>query len=273
MNKSIKDKTIILTGATGEIGRATAHALAKEGAVLILISRSPDKLGQLAEELKGGYGIKTLICPMDIRDEMSCERAVGAVIEQYRKVDILINNAGIGLFKSIEDTSKEEIERVIQTNLLGPLYLCRAAIPFMKQQGFGHILNISSVAGRRAFPQLTAYCASKYGLIGLSDSLRAEMLKAGIPIRVTVINPPAVDTGFFDQAGYTTYREDHPLVTLIPPEIIAKAVVKAIQKPGTWEITLTFRARILNFLNKLSPRLIEYLNRKAGQAVRKKKSS
>jgi len=269
LKNTLRDKVIILTGATGGIGRATAHALAKEGAILILVSKTREKLAELAQELKDIYPVKTLICPLEINNEMNCERAVGAVIEQYGKVDILINNAGIGLFKSIEEASSEEIEKVIGTNLLGPLYMSRAAIPFMKQQGYGHIINISSVAGRRAFPQLTAYCASKYGLIGFSDSFRAEMLKAGIPIRVTVINPPAVDTGFFANAGYETYEKDHPLVTLLPPEKVAEEIVKACRKPGKWEITLTPRARLLNFLNKLSPRLVEYLNRKAGEAVKK----
>jgi short-subunit dehydrogenase len=175
----------------------------------------------------------------------------------------------MGLFKSLDETSLDDICNVIDTDLMGPIYFTRAVLPVMKHQGKGHIITIASVAGRRGFPQLTTYCAAKYGVIGFSDSLRTELLKAGIPIHITVINPPATDTDFFNAAGYSSFKEDHPLVSLITPEEVAHTIVKAIENPSRWEIVITPRARFLNFLNKLFPKWIEYLNRKAAKAVNK----
>ena len=270
MGMKLKNKVVIITGASGGIGKVTARLFARHECILILVGRHADKLHELANELKAEYRIQTLVCPMDIGNYDMTERMAGAVIEQFGRIDILINNAGIGLFKSLDETTESEIRRVIDTNLLGAMFCTQAVLPFMKQQNFGHIINIASVAGRRAFAQLTAYCASKYGLIGFSDALRCEMLKAGIPIHVTVINPPAVDTEFFHHAGYETYQEDHPLVHLLCPQTVADRILRAVQSPGAWEVVITPRARILNFLNKLSPRLIEFLNRKAAKAVNKK---
>lgn len=270
ISSRLKGKVAIVTGASGGIGRATAFAFARESCNVVVVARSTEKINQIAADIKASYNVKTLAYPADVSDYNVIKSLGPTVNEQFGSIDFLVNNAGIGLFKSLEDATEDEMKRVLDVNLLGAMYCAQSVVPFMKKQNSGHIINVSSVAGRRAFAQLTAYCASKYGMIGFSDSLRTEFLKAGIPIHVTVICPPAVKTDFFTSAGYHTYEADHPLVTLLDPNDVSKEIIKVALKPGKWEIHITPRARILNFLNKLSPKLIEYLNRKAAKAVNKK---
>src|SRR5262249_52270649 len=161
----------VITGASSGIGRATALALAGKGLRLSLLARSENDLSEVAKEAgnRGGRGVQYYVC--DVRDEAAVDRAVAWTLDQFGSIDILINSAGLSLNGAVDGYSVEDWRTVIETNLTGTFLACRAVMPAMKRQGGGQIINISSGAGRNGIKEMSAYCASKFGVIGFTESL------------------------------------------------------------------------------------------------------
>src|SRR5690606_34129016 len=191
----LKNKVAIVTGASRGIGKAVALAFAREGADLTLVGRSEKDLERVAEEVRS-EGRRCLVAVADVSKEADVKRAVDATREEYGKIDILINNRGIGLFKPILETRPEEWRKILDTNLTGAFLFTRGVLEDMVARGQGHIINISSDIGTRTIPKASAYCASKYGLEGFTGVLAKEVRKLGI--RVGVIRPGMTDTCFND---------------------------------------------------------------------------
>jgi NAD(P)-dependent dehydrogenase (short-subunit alcohol dehydrogenase family) len=183
-------KTAIVTGGTRGIGHAIAKALVKAGANVAITARTESKIDSVISRLNvAGPGTATgYLC--DVRDY----KQVKSVFAEVGGVDILINNAGIGIFSSVERMSPEDFRAVLETNVFGVFYCCHEAIPLMKQRGGGYIINISSLAGANAHPQMAAYNASKFGLNGFSEALMQEVRHDGI--KVSYIMPGSVNTEF-----------------------------------------------------------------------------
>ena len=175
----LKNKTAIVTGGTRGIGRAIAKALVDAGV----------KVAITARQLNGARGYRC-----DVRDYDQVKSVFAEIAADLGGVDILINNAGIGLFESVESMSPEDFRAVLETNLFGVFYCCHEAIPLMKQRGGGYIINISSLAGANAHPRMAAYNASKFGLNGFSEALMQEVRHDGI--KVSYIMPGSVNTEF-----------------------------------------------------------------------------
>ena len=186
----LSKKTAIVTGGTKGIGRAIAESLIKAGANVVITARHQDEITEAVSELnKLGPGTASgHLC--DVRDYKQVQYMFGDV----GAVDILINNAGVGIFASVESMSVEDFRTVLETNVFGVFYCCHEAIPLMKQRGGGHIINISSLAGANAHPQMAAYNASKFGLNGFSEALMQEVRHDGI--KVSYIMPGSVNTEF-----------------------------------------------------------------------------
>jgi 3-oxoacyl-[acyl-carrier protein] reductase len=182
----LTNKTAIVTGGTKGIGRAIAKALVGAGVKVAITARNEDDIASTVSQLNGA--VKGYCC--DVRDYDQ----VRTVFADIGGVDILINNAGIGLFAPVGSMSPEEFRAVLETNLFGVFYCCHEAIPLMKNRGGGYIINISSLAGANAHPQMAAYNASKFGLNGFSEALMQEVRHDGI--KVSYIMPGSVNTEF-----------------------------------------------------------------------------
>ena len=188
-----KGKTAIVTGGTKGIGRAIAEALAEEGMNVCVGARNLDEVKQTVRELEG-TGAQASGAACDVRVYEEVEALVAHAVEEFGGVDVLVNNAGIGLHKLVEETSPEEFRAVLETNLFGVFYGCRAAIPEMKKRGGGYIINISSLAGANPHPRMAAYNASKFALNGFSEALMQEVRHDRI--KVSYVMPGSVNTEF-----------------------------------------------------------------------------
>jgi len=186
----------IVTGGTRGIGRAIAKALLAEGAQVMITGRDKTRVDAAVRELaaEAHKGASIVGAAADVRDRHAVDALVTDTVRRFGGLDVLVNNAGVGRFKSVELMTDEEWNEVLDTNLTGPFYFSRAAIPAIRRSGGGWIVNIASLAGRNYFPQGGAYCASKAALIAFSESLMQEVRFDNI--RVTVVMPGSVATEF-----------------------------------------------------------------------------
>ena len=184
---------ILITGASQGIGRALAEEAARRGALVLAAARSSDQLAELAERVRAGGG-KLEVVTADVTNPQDRQQMVKAATHHFGGLDILVNNAGIGIFADVASMTPEQWSDVIDTNLTGVFYACRAAIPHLRARGNGFIINISSLAGKNPFADGAAYCATKAGLNAFSESLMQELRYDGI--RVSYVLPGSVATAF-----------------------------------------------------------------------------
>ena len=191
---NINSKSAIVTGSTKGIGRAIVEALLREGAKVCISARTEAEVEKAVRELSDhdeGH-VTGMVC--DVRSYDEVKALVEHTVAEFGGVDILVNNAGVGIFKRVEDMSPEDFRAVLETNLFSVFYCCHEAIPQMKQRGGGYIINISSLAGTNAHPEMSAYNASKFGLNGFSEAMMQEVRQDGI--KVSYIMPGSVNTYF-----------------------------------------------------------------------------
>lgn len=221
----LKNKTAIITGAGKGIGKAVAIALAKEGVNLGLIARTTADLEALQQQLGSEHGVKVHIASADISEANEAADAVSKLIEALGGVDILINNAGIAQFGTLMDMDPAEWERIVRVNLMGTYYVTRAALPHMMEQQSGDIINVASTAGERGFATGSAYCASKFALLGLTESLMQEVRKSNI--RVVALTPSTVNTELAQNAGLKIGEEDR----MMQAEDVAELALATLKLP------------------------------------------
>ena len=188
-----KDMTVVVTGASSGIGEATARLVAAEGARLVLAARKHEALEQLTLEMRGS-GFRALAVPTDVVNLESCRALLERAAAEFGGIDVLVNNAGENARGPVEDFQPEEQAKVIDVNLRAPIVLCRLAIPYIRRQGGGAIVNVASLAGRLPIATQAAYCASKFGLRIFTFALAEELRGSGI--KVAVVSPGPVDTAF-----------------------------------------------------------------------------
>jgi NADP-dependent 3-hydroxy acid dehydrogenase YdfG len=232
MASKLDGKVAIVTGASSGIGEATAVALAAEGAHVVLAARRGDRLEKLAQQIKTSGG-QALSLVTDATDEAQIRQMVDAAKTELGRVDILINNAGVMLLGPIDGANTEDWRRMVNVNVLGLMYATHAVLPLMKAQGEGHIINISSVAGRTASANVAVYNATKWAVCAFSEALRQEVYKD--KIRVTIIEPGAVATELADHITHpaTKDRIQSWVASMRPleSEDIAAAIVYAVTQP------------------------------------------
>jgi NADP-dependent 3-hydroxy acid dehydrogenase YdfG len=191
MNNNIKGKVVVITGASSGLGEATARLLSTQGASVALGARRVDRLRSLAEELTRSGG-KALAVATDVTDRGQVKALVEATVQEFGRIDVIINNAGLMPQSPLERLKVEEWDRTIDVNIKGVLYGIAAALPHMQKQKAGHIINVSSVAGHKVGPGFAVYAASKFAVRVLTEGLRQEVKPYNI--RTTVISPGAVAT-------------------------------------------------------------------------------
>jgi len=227
MTITLKDKVAVVTGGTRGIGYCIAERLLQEGAKVYICGRDAGTLSRSLEELMARAKTRKVEgLAADVGRYEDCRKLIRAAAAYFGGIDLLVNNAGIGIMKPVDQLTPEEWDATIHTNLSGAFYCCREAIPFMRQRGGGYIFNISSLAGVNPFPRGSAYNASKFGLNGFSEAMMQDVRYDGI--RVSYIMPGSVDTDFGGAPG--SRRHDNWKLT---GEDIAKAVVDLYNYPAT----------------------------------------
>ena len=232
MSESLEGRVAAVTGASSGIGEATALALARAGVAVALTARREDRLRELAERIEEEGG-RAHAHPADLGDERQARGFVEATYEHLGRLDVLVNNAGLMLLGPIEGADTEGWRRMVEVNCLGLLYCTHAALPIMREQGSGHIVNLSSVAGRFARTGAGVYNLTKFGVNAFSESLRQELVPHRI--RVTVVEPGFVDTelqGHNEGAaaqGIEQMREE--IGETLLAEDIADGIVWAVTRP------------------------------------------
>ena len=241
----LTDKVAIVTGATSGIGRATASLFASNGASVVAVGRNETELNSLREEVRDGKGtIRAHLA--DVTELSQVDRLVSDTVDAFGKIDILVNAAGIIKNGNIEDTSLDEWDKMLNINLRSVFYLMQKCVPFLEETK-GNIVNVSSVTGPRAFPNVLAYCVSKAGVDQLTRCSALELAPKGI--RVNAVNPGVVVTGLHKRSGMSDEKYEsflahsqttHPLGRVGQPEEVAELIGFLASEKAAWITAATY---------------------------------
>lgn len=236
MNENIEGKVVVITGASSGLGEAAARRLASRGATVVLGARRIERLQSLADELEQDGG-KALAVATDVTRRDQVEDLIGAAVDNFGQVDVLLNNAGLMPLAPMERLKVDEWERMLDVNLKGTLYGIAAVLPHMKARKAGHIINVSSVYGHKVAPGAAVYCATKFAVRALSEGLRQEVKPYNI--RTTVISPGAVSTELLDHISEKDIAEDvreRVSQIAVPADTFARMVAFAISQPADVDV-------------------------------------
>lgn len=246
----MQNTTVVITGASSGIGEATVRAFAAQGANVVLVARSEDKLNHIAASLPGD----PLVLPTDLSNPDQAHAMVTRVMTEREQLDILVNNAGVGVSGPVATLNHADIAHVMAVNFFGPLATIQAALPVMQRQGHGHIINVSSTVGQMSLPYIGGYAASKAALDRLTESLRMETL--GSNIAVTLVRPGTTNTGFSTRRLGKGHERRRMVPSGASPEQVAQTIVRAaVKRPRVAYVTL--RDRIQIGIAMLAPALVE----------------
>jgi uncharacterized protein len=243
-------KVVVITGASSGIGEQSAEEFAKLHANVILVSRNEEGLQKVATKLSK-YQTKVFVYACDISKKDQVDTMGHVIIEKFGKVDVLVNNAGFGIYNTVEKTKIEEIESQMSTNFFGMMYCTKTFLPKMLEQKSGHIVNVASVAGSIGIPRMASYCASKFAILGFSESLFHELKGTGVGI--TIVSPIMVRTNFFNHESFRNMSRYS--ATSLSPKTVANAVVRAASSPRL-EIVVPQFVRFVIWLKQTLPYLI-----------------
>lgn len=230
----LKGKVIVITGASSGIGEAAAKFLAERGARVVLGARRGERLVALAAEInaKGGQARQRVV---DVTDLTSVEAFLAFAQQEFGRVDVVVNNAGVMPLSTLDALKIDEWNRMIDVNIRGVLHGIAAGLPIMKRQGFGHFVNLSSIGGHAVYPTAAVYCATKYAVLAISEGLRQE----NTDIRVTVVSPGVTRSELADSISDEGARQamnDFRKIA-IEPEAIGRAIAFAVEQPGDVDVS------------------------------------
>jgi NADP-dependent 3-hydroxy acid dehydrogenase YdfG len=255
-------RVIAITGGSAGIGRATAIRLARDGAAIVICARRADRLDAVAAEIIAAGG-QALAIVADVTREDEMHTLVARAVERFGHLDVMLCNAGYGLAGAIDDISPEQMHRLMDVNYTGTYLATRAALPLFRRQGYGHIIIVSSIVGKRGVPYMGAYAATKFAQAGLAECLRSEV--AGSRIRVTVVYPVSTDTEFFDvmtrETGRAVTRASGPRQHV---DRVADAIARAIDRPVA-EVFPHRSSRALVWVNAFAPAFTDRLMNRFGR--------
>jgi len=236
LDEKVTDKVVVITGASSGLGAATARRLAGAGAKVVLGARRRERLEALVEEIEGAGG-EALAVATDVTDREQVKRLADEAVGAFGRIDVWLNNAGIMPLAPLEDLKVDEWDRMIDVNLRGVLHGIAAALPVMKEQRSGHILNVSSVYGHKLGPAATVYCATKFAVRALSEGLRQATKPYGL--RTTVLSPGAVATELLDHTSdekLQSATRDFVDRIALPADSFARMVEFAIGQPAEVDV-------------------------------------
>jgi NAD(P)-dependent dehydrogenase (short-subunit alcohol dehydrogenase family) len=246
-----KDKVVIITGASSGIGAAAARAFADAGARVVLAARNEARLAALAGESPG----PALAVPTDVADRAAVDGLLARAVAEFGGVDIVVNNAGVGLAAPVAEIAAADFERALAVDLLGPLFVTQAALPYMRERGRGQLIYVSSVVGLRSLPYLGGYAAAKAALDRLTEALRVELRGSGIA--VTLLRPGTTRTGFSERRLGSGRERRRVNARAATPEQVARALVRAaVREPRVAYVSWADRVRVL--VSLLAPGLADW---------------
>lgn len=245
---------VVITGASSGIGRATARRYAAEGARLVLASRSPSALEEVATECRSA-GAQALVVPTDVADEAAVHALAEAAVRKFGRIDVWVGGAGVFAYGRFEEMPSDLFRRVVETNLMGQVHGARAVLPHFRRQGSGALVMIASLYSKIGSPYVSPYVTSKFGVLGFGDVLRQEV-RGERGIRIRVILPATVDTPIYQHAANLTGRRVHPLPPIASPERVARAIVKAPRR-RRFAIHVGQALRAAVVVQRVMPRLFD----------------
>jgi hypothetical protein len=263
---SFRDRTVLVTGASSGIGRETALAFAEAGSSLVLVARRRKALTEVATRARK-LGATVLVAPADVTKAGEVAACFRRAAKRFGKVDIVVNNAGILLPSKVVDMPSSDLQAMLDVNLFGALHVMQQAVKVMRDQGHGHIVNVASLAGRRGFSPLGGYCATKFGLIGLTEALRTELV--GERIHVSLVLPGVVDTPMAAGAMQSPGTDEFwPPQLNMPPSWVVWSIFLAIRFRLA-EVAVPPGTALLEKLAALAPGTTDTLLRWATDAARR----
>src|SRR5581483_4062290 len=249
----IRGATVVITGATSRIGYETARAFAAAGANVVVAGRRKERLEELTATIAKSGG-QALGVQTDVSEFAQVEALIARAHERFGGLDVIVNNAGVGLAAAFADVTLDEFRRLMDVNFWGVVHGCRAALPLMQEQRRGVIINVASIMGKRGMPFSTAYCASKFAVVGFSEALRTEL--AASNIAVSVVCPGAVESEIWQAAG-NRLGGQMPEFPKYPASQLAQVIVNDARWPQP-EIVLSLDAQAIDFFNTFAPRLMDW---------------
>lgn len=254
----MKNKVVVITGASSGIGKACALEFFKNGACVVLVSRTESKLIELKNTITD-LGGKAIYVVADVSNEDDCSNIMKQTISSYGRIDILVNNAGISMRALFLDLSLNDFEKVMRINFYGTVYCTKYALPHILKNS-GSIIGVSSIAGHKGLPGRTAYSASKFAMTGFLEALRIENLKKGLHVLIASPGFTAsnIRQNALDSSGEQQKKSPRNENKMMSAELVAEKIVNAVCKRKN-SIVLTFQGKLVVFLNKLFPSLVNRL--------------
>jgi short-subunit dehydrogenase len=248
MSREPGRQVIVITGATGGIGQATAIEFSKRGADLVLAGRSKDALENVRSRLAAPS--RALAVSTDVTSWKSVQDLARSAVERFGRLDVWVNNAVVAMYGDFETVSLEDFRRVFETAFFGYVHGAAAALPYFREQRSGVLINVASVLGVIGIPHMSSYVAAKHAVVGFSEGLRQEL--TGTNIAVCTVLPGTVDTPFYDHAANFTGRKIHPLSPAFPPKQVANAIVRLAHQPRK-QVFVPRTGALLPFLRAVAP--------------------
>ncbi|MBD2314873.1 SDR family oxidoreductase [Desertifilum sp. FACHB-1129] len=255
--KPIQEQVVAVVGASSGIGRETALRFAQQGAKVVIAGRSEAKLASVAEEIRR-FGGEVTVALADVTEFEQVKAIAQTTVTTYGRLDTWVHLPATAVIALFEETTPEEFQRVIDVSLMGQVYGAMAALPYLKQEGRGALIHVSSMEGRRSLPLQSAYAAAKHGVEGFLESLRVELMHQNIPISVTGIQPAVINTPFWNNARTRIGVKPAGIPPYYDPRLVADAILYTAEHP-TRDFIVGDAGRILDGLQRLSPGLVDRL--------------
>ena len=255
MVRDLQGRRLLITGASGGIGRCVAEEAVRAGARVVLAARSADKLDALARELRGGGG-EVFAVAADVTSDSDRRRLLAEAVDRFGGLDVLINNAGVASFGHFAECTEAILRQVMEVNFFGPAELIRLAVPVLAHGRQPAVVNVASMCGRRGIPAWTEYSASKFALCGLAEALRAEMVRFDVDVLLVL---PGMTRSDLDR--HLLRNEGRMKIDFakgMPPQTVAAGILRALRRNRA-ETVLGWDARWMLRVNRLFPRLVDFL--------------
>ncbi|MGP4044585.1 SDR family oxidoreductase [Streptomyces sp. 2A115] len=261
-------RAVVVTGASGGVGRATARAFAARGDRIALLARGRDGLAAAADEVQR-MGGEALVVPVDVADAKAVEDAAQRVVDAFGRIDVWVNNAFAGVFAPFTEITPDEFRRVTEVTYLGYVFGTRAALRHMLPRDRGTIVQVGSALAYRGVPLQSAYCGAKHAIQGFNESLRCELLHEGTRVRTTMVQLPAVNTPQFEWVLSRMPGRARPVPPIYQPELAARAIVHAAGHPRRREYWVGGSTAATMVANSVAPGFLDrYLARTGFDAQR-----